>query len=167
MSVQQFQQVTQSLSTTITNTDTGIIAIPRPTSKAATSNTIDFVAGNPQTEEDFLAGLAMIKLSTTFTAATVFLVKLVKVAATVEQAETTLFPNGSPASGDVVVYEDATGIATNDALISPLLSNLTIIAGESFKISLKNSSGGSLTGTVSCHYELGRNQADYSLRDEA
>lgn len=168
MSVQQFQQVTQvSVLVPTAAPSTLEFSLARPTSKAATSNTVDFVAGHPATEEDFLAGLVQIKLSSTLAVAGIQLLKLEKVAATVEQAETTLFPNGSAASANVVLYEDTTGIAGDDAQLAAFLNNITIISGESLKMTLKNTSGGNLSGVVRAHYELGRNQADYSLRDEA
>lgn len=168
MSVEQFQKVTQAAVTVPTAAPSTLaVTLARPTTKAAASNTVDFVAGNPPTEEDFLAGLVQVKLSSALAVADIQLLKLEKVTAAVDAAETPLFPNGSAAATSKVVYEDTTGIAGNDTELASLLNNLTVLAGESLKLTLKNGSGSDISGTIRAHYELGRNQADYSLRDEA
>lgn len=175
MSVTPSQEVTISASTTIADTASALIAVPRPKTTPAgpqETNTKDWVAENPFVRDDFQSGLALIKLGANFVAANVFLTRLAKVSSVSAapqdpDSSTTMFPNGAAAAAAKVLYTHATGLATNSTEVTDLLSNLTIGADESFEVTLRNASGGGLTDVIRCHYEMGRNPADIVLRDQA
>lgn len=176
MSVSARQEVTQSVSTAILNGASALIEVPRPRTLPAgppAVNTKDHVAENPFNRKEFEGGLAQVFPGANFVAATVFVTRIAKVddpeiAPQDPDSSVALFPNGAAQSPEVdVVYSDATGLPTNGAEAIALLTNLTVRANQSLEITLRNASGGPLTDVIRAHWEMGRNQADIVLRDQA
>lgn len=127
---------------------TTVVTLDRPDSAEAiasgTSYFQDLLNAPDPNDPGDLAGKVSLAIRAAIAAGDVFATKL----ALVDADGTDLF----------VVWEDATGIATNDAgLLPDLLAGLPIGAGEFLAISLLNSSGGPLVGSVDAVYDLGVN----------
>jgi len=133
---------------TVVNATTGVVQLTRPdTADGVTAGTSYFqnLLTNPDPNDPGdLSGRVSLAIRSNLAAANVFLTKI----ALVDADGNDLF----------VVWDNATGVATNDAALLPdLLAALPIGANEFVAVSLLNSSGGDLTGSVDAVYELGIN----------
>lgn len=155
-------------------------------------NTQDHVTGTKFWRVEDENGRLYIRLSPTFVAANVFLTKIVKKLPSpllndtrkrdvvisgfpATQSPEPIIPTGAQQHpAEVVIFpsasapdsEAAAGLATNGAEAQELLTMLTYNPGESFEITLRNASGGALTGKARAAFELGRNPSDFKLREE-
>ncbi len=137
----------------ITNSSTGSLTFARPDDPGAIAAGTTLFADlltrpDPNDRGDLSGRVSTVNLDSDFVAADVFLTKVSLVDA-----------DGNELS---VIFDDAVGVATNGTgIIAALLNNTPIGADESLRISLLNSSGGTLPSSGvaggTAVYELGIN----------
>jgi hypothetical protein len=147
------------------------VTLPRPRTLPAMGNTVDYVT-SPSSRRDWEAGRAIIDLTAFAPATLVQKLELVRDPDSpfsdgpepAGSAAEPLFPSGAP-SPDLsrTAFEDAVGLASNDAGLVAFMQNLYVGGNEAIRLTLINAAGeGPLNASVA--YDLGVNRSEIGLR---